>query len=177
MAITKQRKQELLAQYTDWFNRSQAVILVQYTGVTMKELDGIRAKIREAGGEFHILKNTIAERAFRELGVGIPDGLFDESTAATFAFEDVAATAKALADVSKGLEEIKVKGGFMEKQALSESQVKALASLPPLPVVRAQLLGVLQAPAGRLARTLAEPARQLASVVRSYSEKPAPAGA
>jgi large subunit ribosomal protein L10 len=177
LAITKQRKEEMLAQYTDWFTRSQAVILVQYSGLKMKELDNIRAKIRETGGEFHILKNTLAERAFHDLGVGAPEGLFEKSTAATLAFGDVAATAKALADVTKGLEAVKVKGGFMEKVALSETQVKALATLPPLPVVRAQLLGVLQAPAGKLVRTLAEPARQVASVLRAYSEKSAPAPA
>ena len=167
----------MLAQYTEWLNKSQAVILVQYSGVTMKQLDGIRAKIRETGGEFHILKNTLAERAFRDLGVGVPDGLFERSTAATFAFDDVAATAKALADATKGLEAIKVKGGVMEKQALSEAQVKALASLPPLPAIQAQLLAMLQAPAGKLVRTLAEPARQVASVLKSYSEKSAPAAA
>jgi large subunit ribosomal protein L10 len=177
LAITRQRKEEMLAQYTDWFNKSQAVILVEYSGVTMKQLDGIRAKIRDAGGEFHILKNTLAARAFRDLGAGVPDGLFEKSTAATFAFGDVAATAKALADVTKGLEYVKVKGGFMEKQTLNEAQVKALATLPTLPVVRAQLLGVLQAPAGKLVRTLAEPARQVASVLKSYSEKSAPAAA
>lgn len=177
MAITKQRKEEMLAQYTEWFNKSQAVILVQYSGVTVKELDSIRAKIRDTGGEFHILKNTLAERAFRDMGVGVPEGLFEKSTAATLAFGDVAATAKALADVTKGLEDIKVKGGFMEKQALNEAQVKALATLPTLPVVRAQLLGVFQAPAGKLVRTLAEPARQMASVLKSYSEKSAPAPA
>jgi large subunit ribosomal protein L10 len=177
LAISRQRKDEMIAQYTEWFNKSQAVILVQYAGVTMKEVDAIRAKIRETGGEFHILKNTLAQRAFQELGVSIPEGLFEKSTAATFAFGDVAATAKALADATKGLEAVKVKGGFMEKLTLNENQVKALASLPPLPVVRAQLLGVLQAPAGKLVRTLAEPARQVASVLRSYSEKSAPAAA
>jgi large subunit ribosomal protein L10 len=81
------------------------------------------------------------------------------------------ATAKSLAEVTKGIEFVKVKGGFMDKQTLSESQVKALATLPPLPVVRAQLLGVLQAPASKLVRTLAEPARQVASVVKAYSDK------
>jgi large subunit ribosomal protein L10 len=177
LAISRQRKKEILAQYTEWFNKSQAVILVQYSGVTVKQLDAIRAKIRETGGEFHILKNTLAERAFRDLGVSIPADLFEKSTAATLAFDDVAATSKALADATKGIEAVKIKGGFMEKLTLNETQVKALASLPPLPVVRGQLLGVLQAPAGKLVRTLAEPGRQVASVLRAYSEKSAPAAA
>lgn len=176
MAISKQRKEEMLAQYQDWLKRSQAVILVEYTGANMKELDAIRAKIRESGGEFHVIKNTLARRAFADLGATLPAGFLGQSTAASFAFTDPAATAKALAEATKGSAFIKVKGGFMNGQVLDVAQVKALAELPPLPVVRAQLLGVLQAPAGKLVRTLAEPARALAYVVRAYSEK-APAAA
>jgi large subunit ribosomal protein L10 len=170
LAISKERKEEVLTTYADWMRRSQAVILVEYTGVKMKDLDAIRSKIRESGGEFHIVKNTLAKKVFEESGVTIPAGLFDKSTAAVFAFSDVAATAKSLAEVTKGIEFVKVKGGFMEKQSLSESQVKALATLPPLPVVRSQLLGVLQAPASKLVRTLAEPARQVAAVIKAYSD-------
>jgi large subunit ribosomal protein L10 len=88
-----------------------------------------------------------------------------------FAFKDAAATTKALTDVTKSMEAVKLKGGFLNRQALTGAQVKALADLPPLPVIRAQLLGVLQAPAGKLVRTIAEPARSLASVFRAYSEK------
>ena len=88
-----------------------------------------------------------------------------------FAFGDVAGTAKALSDATKSIEFVKVKGGFMDKQALNAAQVKSLADLPPLPVVRAQLLGVLQAPASKLVRTLAEPARQVAAVIKAYSDK------
>lgn len=176
MAISRQRKEEMLAQYQDWLKRSQAVILVEYTGANMKELDAIRAKIRESGGEFHVLKNTLARRAFSELGATLPADLLGQSTAASFAFTDPVTTAKALAEATKGSAFIKVKGGFMNGQVLDVAQVKALAELPPLPVVRSQLLGVLQAPAGKLVRTLAEPARALAYVVRAYSEK-APAAA
>jgi large subunit ribosomal protein L10 len=85
-------------------------------------------------------------------------------------------TAKALNDAMKGNEFVKVKGGFMGGQTLSAAQVKALADMPPLPVVRAQLLGVLQAPAGKLVRTISEPARGLAAVIKAFAEK-APAAA
>jgi large subunit ribosomal protein L10 len=171
LAISRQRKEEVLAQYKEWLDRSQAIILVEYTGAKVKDLDNIRAKVREAGGEVHILKNTLARKVFEANGMKIPTGLLEKSTAVTFAFTDPALTAKALADVTKGLEAIKLKGGFLEKQALSTAQVKALAEMPPLPVMRAQLLGVLQAPASKLVRTIAEPARSLASVFRAYSDK------
>ncbi len=171
MAITKERKQEVLATYEDWFKRSQAIILVEYTGAKMKDMDSIRAKVRESGAEFHVVKNTLAKRVFSQQGMPLPEEFLLKSTAVSFAFTDPAATAKALADATKGMGFVKLKGGFMAGQMLSASQVKALAELPPLPVVRAQLLGVLQAPAAKLVRTIAEPARSLASVFRAYSEK------
>jgi large subunit ribosomal protein L10 len=180
LAISKQRKEEVLAEYADWLKRSQAVILVEYTGVKMKDLDNIRAKIRDVGGEFHVVKNTLVRRAFKDNGIDVPDEILVKSTAVSFAFTDPAATAKALTDATKGIEFVKVKGGFMSGQMLNAAQVKALADMPPLPVMRAQLLGVLQAPAGKLVRTIAEPARGLAAVIKAFAEKenaPAPAAA
>lgn len=171
MALSRKKKDEVLAQYQEWFERSQAVVLVEYTGLSMKGLDAIRAKVRDSGGEFHIVKNTLARKVFEARGMQVPQGLLEKSTAVTLAFSDAAGTAKALTEVTKGMEAVKLKGGFLDKQALSAVQVKALAELPPLPVVRSQLLGVLQAPAGKLVRTIAEPARSLASVFRAYADK------
>ena len=139
-------------------------------------MDSIRAKIREAGGEFHILKNTLARRAFADNGMPLPKDFLVKSTAVSFAFTDPALTAKALTEATKGKDFVKVKGGFMSGQALNAAQVKSLAEMPPLPVMRAQLLGVLQAPAGKLVRTIAEPARGLAAVIKAFADK-APAAA
>ena len=177
MAISKERKEEVLAIYADWVKRSQAVILVEYTGAKMKDLDGIRAKIRESGGEFHVVKNTLVRRVFADNDMKFSQDSLEKSTAISFAFTDPALTAKALNDAMKGKDFIKVKGGFMSGQALNTAQVKALADMPPLPVVRAQLLGMLQAPAGKLVRTIAEPARGLAAVVKAFSEKASEANA
>ena len=177
MAKSKEQKEAMMAEYTEWLNKSQAVVLVEYTGLKMKDLDAIRAKAREAGGEFHIVKNTLAKLALEKAGYTVPADYADKSTAIGFAFTDAAGFTKALTDVTKGLEAVKIKGGFLGAQALSKAEVKSLANLPPLPVIRAQLLGVLQAPASKLVRTLAEPGRRLAYVVKGYSEKAAPAAA
>jgi len=171
LAISKQRKEEVQSQYSPWLKRSEAVILVEYSGANMKSLDGIRAKVRESGGEFHVVKNTLARRVFAENGMELPQDYLVKSTAISFAFTDPASTAKALTDATKGNEFVKVKGGFMSGKALNAAQVKALSDMPPLPVMRATLLGVLQAPAGKLVRTIAEPARGLAAVVKAFSEK------
>ena len=171
MAISKQRKEEVLAQYNDWVKRSQAVILVEYTGANMKSLDTLRAKVRESGGEFHVVKNTLVRRVFADNGMELPHEYLEKSTAISFAFNDPTSTTKALTDGTKGNEFVKVKGGFMGGKALNAAQVKALSDMPPLPVMRATLLGVLQAPAGKLVRTIAEPARGLAAVVKAFTEK------
>jgi len=171
LALSKEKKNEVIDQYKDWLKSSESVILVEYTGATMKDMENIRTQVRESGGEFHVVKNTLVKLALEASGYAIPEGLLENSSAAAFAFSDPAGTAKALSEAAKGLEAIKVKGGFMGTEMLEASQVKALADLPPLPVVRAQLLGVLQAPAGKLVRTIAEPARSMASVLRAYSEK------
>ena len=171
MAVSKEKKEATLENYAEWLKKSQAVILVEYTGAKMKDLDAMRAKIREAGGEFHVVKNTLARRAFSDNGMDLPQDFLVKSTAVSFAFTDPASTAKALNEVTKGKDFIKVKGGFLSGQKLDAAQVKALADMPPLPVVRAQLLGILQAPAGKLVRTIAEPSRGLAAVVKAFSEK------
>ena len=171
MAVSKEKKEATLENYAEWLKKSQAIILVEYTGAKMKDLDAMRAKIRESGGEFHVVKNTLARRAFADSGMNLPQDFLVKSTAVSFAFTDAASTAKALNEATKGKDFLKVKGGFMSGQKLDATQVKALADMPPLPVVRAQLLGILQAPAGKLVRTIAEPSRGLAAVVKAFSEK------
>ena len=171
MAISKQEKEAILAKYQGWLDKSVAMILVEYTGVNMSNLDTIRAKVREAGGEFHIVKNTLVKRAFDAAGLSVTSGTLEHSTAIGFAFSDAAGIAKALSEFDKNIEAVKIKGGYLGKQVLSVSDVKALAELPPLPVVRAKLLGTIQAPAGKLVRTLSEPGRSIAGVLKAFADK------
>jgi len=167
LALTRKKKEEVLSQYREWVSKGQALVMVEYTGVTVHQLDDIRAKLRETGAEFHVMKNTFTKKVLAESGYSVPAGLLEKSTAVMVAFSDAAASAKALTESTSKIEAIKIKGGFLGTQALSANQVKALADLPPLPVVRSQLLGVLQAPASKLVRTLAEPARSLAYVIQA----------
>lgn len=170
MAITKERKNELIAQYSEWVGRSKALVLTQYVGLTMKDIDTLRAKVRENGGEFHIIKNTLAKLAFDQAGYSVPTDQLEGSTAVIFAFTDAPATVKSVTEFARTSEFLKIKGGFLENQNLTPEGVKALAELPPLPVVRAQLLGTLLAPASKLVRTLAEPGRMIAAVIKAHAE-------
>ena len=171
MALTKQEKETISAKYQEWMEKSIAMVFVEYTGINMKEIDSMRAKVRESGGEFHILKNTLARRVFESVGIEIGEGFLKDSTAVGFAFEDAPSVAKVLAEFDKTIESVKIKGGYLNKQLIDAAAIKALADLQPLPVVRAQLLGTILAPASKLVRTLAEPGRQLAAVINAHVEK------
>ncbi len=172
MAFTKNEKEQLLDQYAKWVETSHGVFAVSYAKMSMKEINTLRAKAREVGGELHVAKNTLMTRVLRERGYS-DTAILDGSTLLALAFGDAAALAKVLSDSTVKSEVFAIKGGFLDGQALKAAQVKALAELPPLPVMRARLLGVFNAPASQLVRTLAEPARGLAAVVKAFSEKEA----
>lgn len=170
MAFTKQHKNKMVAQYAEWLRQSQGVFVLNYSKMTMKDIDTLRAKARETGAELHVVKNTLMKLALDE--VGIQDkAVFDGASLVGFAFSDAPALAKVLSDATVKSEIFAIKGGYLGNQPLSPAQVKALAELPPLPVMRAMLLGTISAPASKLVRTIAEPARGLAAVIKAYSEK------
>lgn len=170
MAFTKDEKTKMMEEYRQWVSKSQAVVMVEYTKMTQKDVDGIRAKAREVGGEMHIVKNTLFAKVLDEMGIQ-HGKMLEKTTLVGFAFNDAPAFAKVVNDSSAKSEVFKVKGGLLDGKALTPAQVKSLADMPPLPVVRAQLLGVLSAPASKLVRTLAEPGRSIAGVIKAYSEQ------
>ena len=173
MAISKEQKNEIVAKYQAWMDKSQAVIMTQYIGLTMKDMDALRKKVRDAGGEFHVLKNSLCKIAIKNAGLELVDEHFEASTAAGFAFEDGPGLAKAMTDFAKGVEFLKIKGGYMEEKPMSAAEITALAELPPLPVMRAQLLSTIMAPASQLVRLLSEPGRQVAAVLQAYADQDA----
>ena len=177
MALTKEKKREVQAQYEAWLEQSQAVFLVEYTGMNMPAFDALRHKVRAAGGEFHVVKNTLSKRAFEAQGFTLPGEYFLGSTAVGFAFEDAPAMAKILSETAKELPAVKIKGGLLDGQLVSAAEVRALADLPPLPVMRAHLLRTILAPASKIVRTLAEPGRQIAQVLKSFADAEADSAA
>ena len=171
MAISKERKKEVVVEYSEWLQRSSAMIVAEYTGMSMKDVDELRRRVREVGGEFHIVKNTLGKLAFELAGLSLPAGLFEGSSAIGFAFQDAPGLAKIMTEYARTSDALKVKGGYLGQRPMTAVDVKSLADLPPLAVIRAQLLGTLLAPAGKLVRTLAEPARQVAAILKAYAEK------
>ena len=177
MAISKERKNELVKQYIDWANDSKAMIVSEYIGLSMKQIDDLRSKVRAVGGEFHIIKNTLAKVAFEQAGLPEANQLLEGSSAVLFAFENAPEAAKVINEFARTSDFVKVKGGYLDRRFINTREITALAELPPLPVVRAQLLGTIMAPASKLVRTLAEPARQMAAVLKAYSDRDAASSA
>lgn len=175
MAKSKQMKQELVDQYSEWIEQSKALVLTRYIGLSVPEMEKLRHEIREVGGEFHVVKNTLAKLAFKKAGLDIELEHFLGDTAIGFAFEDAPSVAKAIVDFSEDSDFVQLKAGYLGEKLVSVSEIERLAKVPPLPVVRAQLLSTILAPATKLTRILAEPGRQVAGVLKAYSDASADA--
>jgi large subunit ribosomal protein L10 len=137
--------------------------------MNMKAIDTLRVKVRDAGGELHVVKNTLMNNAM--VNAGIDSKTLAGTCLFGFAVNDVPALAKVFGDVTKNSEVFKMKGGYLSGRPITPENVKALADMPPLPVLRARLLGTINSPASTLVRTLAEPGRQLAYVIKAHSEQ------
>jgi large subunit ribosomal protein L10 len=170
LALSKEKKEELVALYESWIKDSEAIYLTEYSGLDMPAIDDLRAKVREAGGEFHIMKNRLGKLAFAAAGYEIPEDYLTGSTAIGIATEDAPGVAKAISDYAKKADFVKIKGGFYEGEHFSADQVMKLATLPPLSVVRSQLLAMFNTPATQLSRLLAEPGRQVAQVLKAFAD-------
>ena len=170
MAFTKKHKGKMMAQYEQWLQDSEAVFFLEYNNMSMKEIDDLRTKVRETGSEIHVVKNTLLSKAFQNTGIDTEFAM-DGTTMAGFAFSDPPALAKVFKDVTKKSEVFAVKRGYLGSREINQKDIENLADLPPLPVLRATLLGLINSPASKLVRTIAEPARGLAAVVKAYSEQ------
>jgi large subunit ribosomal protein L10 len=179
LAITKERKQAIVEHYRDLVGRSQGIVLASYSGLAVKDLERLRRQVRELGGEFHVVQNRLVRLTLKEAGLVVADEALEGSTAVGFAPDDPLAMAKAIVDFSKESDKVKVKvkAGVVNGVVYDGAQMVRLAGLPPLPVLRALLLGLFNTPATRLASILVTPARQMASVVKAYADKPAEAAA
>lgn len=175
MAITREKKETLVQSYVEQLKDSEAIIITSYRGLKVSDVEQLRKKIREADGSFAVIKNTLAARALSEAGWTAADELLTGPVGIGFCHHNVGGVAKAITDYAKQNELFVVKGGLLGNRIVDEAGVKTLANLPPLEVVRAQLLGLLNAPGSRLAGVVAGGVRQLVNAVNAYAEKGAEA--
>jgi large subunit ribosomal protein L10 len=171
LAISRDKKDALIKGYVEQLQGSQAIIITQYRGLKVKDLQQLRAKIRQANGSFSVVKNTLAERALAESGLPVPKDLLVGPIGIGFCGNNIPDVAKTITDFTKDHDLLQIKGGLLGNRVIDEAGVRNLAKLPPLAVLRAQLLGLINAPASQLVGVLSGGVRQIVNVVNAYAEK------
>ncbi|MBN2303210.1 MAG: 50S ribosomal protein L10 [Anaerolineae bacterium] len=170
MAISKERKQELVTQYVDMLQDARGIVIAEYRGMTVKQLDDLRAKLREKNASFIITKNTLLKIALEQVGMAAPDDLLAGPVALAVAYEDLPATVKTVLEYANGNELFITKGGVIGESAVAGSDLEAISQLPSLDVLRAQLVGMVTMPLTQFVGLLEEPGRQLVAVVRAGTD-------
>jgi large subunit ribosomal protein L10 len=170
LAFTRKEKEAMVEQYKEWIEKSNAFFVMSYQNMSMPAIDEARTQLRDVNGEIHVVKNRLFRLVMDEMGLDYKDDFWQENNMVAFAFSDAPSTAKVMSDISK-TSVFDIRLGFMDQHLLKPEQVKALADLPTLPVMRGMLLGTIMASASQLVRTLAEPARSMAAVVKAFSEE------
>ncbi len=171
MPISKERRGELIAEYTEWFKQSQAVVIAAYQGVGTADLYRLRSRLHEVQGELHVVKNTLAGKALQNAGMPVPEKMLTGSAIVGFCFGDPAAVAKAMTAFANEVQKFEVKGGVLGNRIIDANGVKALADLPPRPVLLGGLIATIQGPMSQLVNIINAPMRELAQVLKARSEQ------
>jgi len=170
--MDRSQKADAVAFLSGIFAEAGAVVITRNLGMTVAQSTALRIKIREAGATSKVAKNSLAKLAIAGTDYeGLVD-FFDGPTAIAASSDPVAA-AKAVIEFAKTTDKIEIVGGSMGKHVLNADGVKALASMPSLDEMRGTLIGLIQAPATKIAQLTTAPAAKLARVFSAYAEKEA----
>ena len=164
-------KKNISAEYIARLNASPFFIVVDYQGLKVGPITELRKRLHKAGAEMHVVKNTIFRVAAKEAGVADLAGTLGGMLAVVTGQKDVSSAAKVIKTFSTEFEKPKIKFGYLSNKRLEQAELITLADLPPLEVLRAKLLALLQTPATTLVRLLNTPATQLARVLQAKAEK------
>ncbi|MCZ7568730.1 MAG: 50S ribosomal protein L10 [Ardenticatenaceae bacterium] len=173
MPITRGKKEELVAEYTDKFSRSRAIYLTDYRGLTVSEITDLRKQLRENGNEveYTVAKNTLLALALERAGFPVPEELLVGPTAVAFVYDEPVAPAKALSRYADTNEKLQIRGGILGATILNTAAVKDLAALPGRDVLLAILLGNIQGPALSLVNTIMAPLREIAYILAQRGQE------
>lgn len=169
--MNREEKAAKVAELAENIKSSNAMLVVDYRGLTVSEATEVRNGLREVGGRFEVIKNSLISRAADETGMAGLKELLEGPTAITFCSGDAMAPAQVLVRFAREFKPLKVRGGILEGEMVDVDRIKFLASLPPLEVLQAQLLGTLQGPVRGLVTVLSGPVRGLAIVLARIQEQ------
>ena len=168
--MNKEKKQNYIKEMKTEFDKSEAVIVTHYQGLTVNQLDDLRAKMREHGIIFKVTKNRITKLALEKTRCKDLSSLFSGPTAVALS-EDAITSAKILTNFSKENSNLKILGGIMGNDILDVAGVKNVATLPTLDEARAKIVGILRSPAQKIASILLAPASKIAILALEKSKK------
>ena len=168
--MNKEKKQSYISEMTDQFERAESVLVTHYQGLTVKQLDDLRKKMREHGIQFKITKNRITKLALGKTRCKELSKFFNGPTAVALS-SDAITSAKILTNFSRENSNLKILGGIMGENILDVAGVQNVATLPSLDEARAKIVGILRSPAQKIASILLAPASKIAILALEKSKK------
>jgi large subunit ribosomal protein L10 len=164
--VLKERKEQVVAELVERLRSTDTLIVADYRGLSMKEIDGVRGELLQHGARFSVVKNTLTRRAAEEAGVEALKDFLEGPTAIAFVGDgDMVAVAKTLSDTARRTKVLAVRGGILQGQTITADQVRDLATLPPLDVLQGQVLGAIVGPMTAVVGLFTAPLRDLVNVL------------
>src|SRR5438876_12186939 len=169
----KHEKEQVVAELTERLREAQTLLVADYRGLTMTEIDALRGELLKHGARFSVVKNTLTRRAAEAAGADALLALLEGPSAIAFleADGDPVAAAKALSDAARTTRILQIRGGVLEGRAMSGDEVESLAKLPSTDVVRAQVLGAITAPLTAIVGLFAAPLQNLIGLIDARIEQ------
>jgi large subunit ribosomal protein L10 len=171
--MKKEQKEHVVEELTARLQAAETLLVADYRGLTMPQIDTLRSRLLESGAKFTVTKNTLTRRAAEAAGADALLALLEGPTAIAFieADGDMVAAAKALADSARETRVLEIRGGVMSGRAMTAAEVESLATLPPADVLRGQVLGAIIAPLSALAALLNAPLQNLVGLIDARIEQ------
>ena len=171
--MRRDQKEQVVEELTARLKAAETLLVADYRGLTMPQIDELRTRLLESGARFTVVKNTLTRRAAEAAGTEALLTLLDGPSAIAFleADGDMVAAAKALADAARETNVLEIRGGIMQGRAVTAEEVANLATLPPAEVLRGQVLGAIVAPLTTLAGLLNAPLQNLVGLIDARIEQ------
>jgi large subunit ribosomal protein L10 len=171
--MKREDKERVVAELTERLRTSETLLVADYRGLTMPQIDALRTRLLASGARFSVVKNTLTRRAAEAAGVDALLALLEGPRAIAFleADGDMVAAAKALADTARETRVLAIRGGVMEGRVVAAEEVETLATLPPLEVLRGQVLGAIIAPLTTLLGLVSAPLQNLRGLLDARIEQ------
>jgi large subunit ribosomal protein L10 len=160
-------KAETVAAVHERLKAAKMAIVTEYRGLTVAQMTRLRREIRQASGEYRVIKNTLVRRALRDTAYGDLDRLLQGPNGWVFAYDDPVMLTKALVKFADDNGKLAIKGGVFEGQFMDPGKVKVLAQMPSRPELQAKLLAMINAPATQLVRLIQEPGARVVRLLET----------